>query len=160
VATSIGVTALAAGVLLWGYTSKTCAALFSFTDMTRKSDSALERLSQVIRNTRTVRSCSGSQLVLIDMSGGTNTIAYSSDTQTLRLTQSNRTSTLLTECTNFQVSVYQRTPVSNSMALNTNGYATNTAKVVTLNWTCKRALRGDKNNIDLQTSAKVVLRNL
>ncbi len=67
--------------------------------------------------------------------------------------------TILTECTNFQFSVYQRTPVASSFELYTNGWATNTAKVVQMVWTCSRKLTGDKSMIEAQVSAQVVIRN-
>jgi prepilin-type N-terminal cleavage/methylation domain-containing protein len=159
VAMSIGLLVLGAALVLWAFASKTCASLFAYVDLSSTSKNAVDRVSQLIRNTKRVQSCSSNMLVLIDVSGQTNILSYSASQKKLTATKNSVTKVLLTECTNFQFAVYQRTPISNSMVLYTNGFATNTARVVQMQWTCKRTLTGEKDNIETQMSAKVVIRN-
>jgi hypothetical protein len=169
VATSIGLLVLATGLVFWGYGTRTSASLLGYIDLSTVSKNALGRISQQVRNARQVRSCSEHKLVLqIPGATGTNTrtvtYAYDSTNKVLRqiFAQNNRpleTNVLLTECTNFQFTIYQRTPLSNTFQLHTNAWNTNTAKVVQMNWTCVRKLTGDKNMIESQVSANVVMRN-
>lgn len=168
-ATSVGVMVLAASLLLWGYASRTCAMLYGYVEMSSTSKNALDRISQQIRNARQVLSCSAQQLILIVPSETTTNFAqlmlrYSAINRVLLATttetgQPTVTKILLTQCTNFQFSVYQRTPISNSFALYTNGWSSSTAKIVQMQWQCSRALRGDQNLIENQVSANVVIRS-
>jgi hypothetical protein len=159
VATSIGLLVLASALVLWGYATRTCASLLGYVDLSSNSKNALDRVSQQIRNAKAVQSCNATQLVILDPDGQKALIAYDHTTKSLvRIKNSIRT-TLLTECTNFQFSVYQRTPVSNSFQLYTNAWSTNTAKVVEMRWVCHRRVTGDKSSVESQVSAKVVIRN-
>jgi prepilin-type N-terminal cleavage/methylation domain-containing protein len=168
VAMAVGLLVLGAGLALWAYGSRTCAALLSYIELSSASKNALDRVSQQIRNATRVEFCSGEKLVLaVRPESGSNmikvTYVYDPVGQTFRQRITTATNeevtTLLTECTNFQFSVYQRTPQYNSSALFTNAWNTNTAKVVEMRWTCIRKLTGDQNNIEAQASAKVVIRN-
>jgi hypothetical protein len=167
-ATSIGVLILAAALMLWGFASRTCAMLYGYVDLAGTSKVALDRISQQIRNARSVQSCSATELVLVVPSevttnDATVTFRFNSASQTVvqtitELAQATRTKTLLTSCTNFQFNVYQRTPISNTFDVTPLVY-TNTAKVVAMQWVCTRPLRGDQNMIEDQVSAKVVIRS-
>lgn len=167
-ATSIGVLVLAVALMLWGFASRTCAMLYGYVDLAGTSKYALDRISQQVRNARAVQSCSATQLVLtVPSEASTNvstvTFGFNPAARTLVQTivetnQPTRVKTLLTSCTNFQFTVYQRTPKSNTFDVETLVY-TNTAKVVAMQWRCIRALRGDQNVIEDQVSAKVVIRS-
>ena len=164
IATSIGLLVLAGALLLWAFATRTCASLFGYVELSSTSKNALDRVGQQIRNALTIQSCSATQLVLISPSATgsgtiTNTFAYQSDPQTLVWTNGADVKTLLTDCTNFQFAVYQRTPVAGSFDLYTNAWSTNTAKVVQMQWTCVRSVTGDKKSVESQVSAKVVIRN-
>jgi Tfp pilus assembly protein PilW len=169
VATSIGLLVLSTALVLWAYANRTCASLLGYVDLSSTSKNALDRVSQQIRNARTVESCSSSTLVLkVPESVGSNlsqlTLAYNPAqsvlTQTTRKsTGAQETLTLLTGCTNFEFSVFQRTPMSNTFSLHTNGWTTTTAKVIQMRWTCVRQITGDQNSIETQVSANVVMRN-
>ena len=169
VATSIGLLALGAALVLWAYASKTCAALLGYVDLSSTSKNALDHVSQQVRNAKMVQSCSQNKLVLlVAQATGTNcdTLTFAYDSTNLTLTQIRVTpanvqhrTTLLTGCTNFQFSIYQRTPLHNSFELYTNAWNTNTAKVVQMQWTCVRRLTGDQNTVEAQVSSKVVIRN-
>ena len=159
IASAIGVMVMGAAMSLWAYSGKTCASLFAYIDLTGTSARALDRVSQQVRNARRIQSCSATQVVLLQLDGRTNVLGYNAGAQTLTSTLEGRTTILLTECTNFQFAIYQRTPMSNSMELYNNGFATNSARVVRMQWTCKRQLTGDQDNLETQVSAKVVIRN-
>ena len=117
------------------------------------------RASQQIRNAKFIKSCSSTQLVLRDATGTDVTLAYSPDEQSLLMTNGGNRTTILAKCTNFQFSIYQRTPTANSFELYTNAWSTNTAKVVQMQWVCSRKVTGDKGVINAQVSAQVVIRN-
>jgi prepilin-type N-terminal cleavage/methylation domain-containing protein len=169
VATSIGLLILTVGIVFWAYATRTSASLLGYIDLSSTSKNALDRISQQIRNAQQVKSCSESKLVLqVPGATGTNllTMTYDYDRTNKTLIQSlaqnntvRESKTLLTECTNFQFAVFQRTPMSNSFQLITNAWSTNTAKVVQMKWTCVRKLTGDKNMIESQVSSDVVMRN-
>ena len=169
VATSIGLMILTVGIVFWAFATRTSASLLGYVDLSSTSKNAFDRISQQIRNAQAVKSCSESKLVLqVPGATGTNaqTMTYTYDRTNKTLTQilARNSSvlerkTLLTECTNFQFAVFQRTPLSNSYQLITNAWSTNTAKVVQMQWTCARQLTGDKRMIESQLSANVVMRN-
>jgi hypothetical protein len=159
VATSIGLLVLAAALVLWGYASRTCASLLGYVDLASNSKIALARVSQQIRNAKTVTSCNATQLVIVDPDGQKALIAYDPTAKALVRVKNSVRTTLLTDCTNFQFSVFQRTPISNSFQLYTNAWNTNTAKVVEMRWICHRRVTGDKSSVESQVSAKVVIRN-
>lgn len=159
VATSVGLVTIGAALVLWAYASKTCASLLGYIELSNSSKIALDRTSQIIRNARRVQSCSATQIVLIGPNGNTNRLTYNSAGQTLIATENGRSTTLLTECTNFQFYVYGRVPFSNTFDLRTNAWVTNTAKVVEMRWTAARRVTGDLGATESQVSSKVVIRN-
>jgi hypothetical protein len=159
VATSVGLLVLASAVVLWGYASRNCASLLGYVDLSSNSKNALDRVSQQIRNAKNVQTCNATQLVIIDPDGQKALIAFDHVAKSLVKVKNSVRTTLLTECTNFQFSIYQRTPISNSFQLITNAWNTNTAKVVEMRWVCHRQVTGDKSSVESQVAAKVVIRN-
>lgn len=159
VATSIGLLVIAAALVLWGFATKTCASLFGYVELSSASKNTLDRVSQQVRNAKRIISCSETQLVIIDPDGKTNRLTYDAGRRSLVSNRGGAAATLLQECTNFQFRVYQRTPIPGSYELFTNGWSTNTAKVVQMQWVCSRAVTGDKGVVESQVSSKVVLRN-
>jgi hypothetical protein len=128
----------------------------------------LDRISQEVRNAKQIQSCSATQLVLkIPPFAGTNdtivTIGYDAGNGRLVRTALKaggirETNVLLTGCTNFQFSVYNRVPSNSNFGLNST-WTTNEAKVVQMRWTCLRQVSGDKSSVETQVSSKVVIRN-
>lgn len=159
VASSIGLLAMAAALVLWAFATRTCASLLARMELSNTSKIALDRASQQIRNARVVKSCSPNQLVVCDALGTNITVAYNAGARTVVITNGTTWTTVLTECDNFQFSIYQRTPMANSFELYTNAWNTNTAKVVQMTWTCSRKITGDKSAAESQVSARVVIRN-
>ncbi len=166
---SIAVMVLGSALVLWAYASRNCASLLGYIEMSTESKYALDRMSQQVRNGLGVESCSVTQLTIF-IPGKTGNfkhrMVYSYDQATQKVIETlkknpgaDQSRTLLTGCTNFSFSVFQRTPISNSFNLYTNAWNTNTAKVVQMQWTCLRRITGDKSSLEDQISAKVVLRN-
>ena len=158
VALSIGMLALAAVAMLWGYGSRTCAVLFNYVELSTQNKNALDRISQQVRNARSVQSVSSNQLVLFDPDGQQVTYAYVATNKTLTQTKGAEVRTLLTDCTSLQFSLFQRTPTNGSYNLYTTS-STNTAKVVQMQWISGRRLTGDKTQTQSQVSSKVVIRS-
>src|SRR5688572_5629183 len=135
IGSSIALLALGAALVLWAFATRTCASLLDYVDLSNSSKVALDRVSQQIRNAKRVKSCSATQLVLRDATNGQITLTYDANAQALVMSNGATRTTLLTECTNFQFIVFQRTPIANSFELYTNAWNTNTAKVVQMVWT-------------------------
>jgi hypothetical protein len=154
---------------VWSYASRTCAILYSYVDMGMTSKDAVNLMSKQIRNATAVQSCSTQELVLrvpsrLTTNKATVTYSYTPTNQSIVQTitesgQQTMSKILVTRCTNFAFSVYQRTPISNSFSLYETGYSTNTTKVVQMRWRSTRPLRGDKDVIEDQVSAEVVIRS-
>ena len=158
VAMSIGVIVLGAACVLWGFASMTCAGLLNYVEMSMTSKNALESVSREIRNAVAVQSFSASQLVLLDPSKKQVTLSYDSASQTLKQTKGAEQRTLLKGCSSFQFKVFQRTPTSASDTLSAASN-TDTAKVVQMQWTCARKLKGDKQNVENMVTSRVVIRS-
>ena len=168
VATSIGLLALAAALVLWAFATKTCASLLGYVELSSTSKNALDRITQEVRNAKRIQSCTSTQLVIkVPPLTGTNDdtvwLGYDRDKGTLtrrrvRVLFPEEKTVLLTECTNFQFSVYQRVPSNSNFGLITT-WTTNEAKVVQMQWTCVRKVTGDKSSVETQVSSKVVIRN-
>ena len=158
VAMSIGVMVLGAGLLLWAYASRTCATLLNYVELANASKTTLDGMSREIRNATVVQSCSSNQFIALDPDGIRITYTYNPDAKTLTQVKSNVTTTLLSECSAFQFSYYQRVPTNGTYDLIATT-STNTAKVVQMQWTCRRKVTGDKSSIEAQLSSQVVMRN-
>jgi len=158
VAMAIGVMALGAACLLWANATKTCAMFLNYMEMSSASKNALDRISQNVRNARTIQSCSSNQLVMLDSTNQQVSLTYDSNTQTLTETRGTEQRTLLTGCNSFEFSMFQRTPKAGTYDLYTTA-TTNLLKVVQMKWTCSRKVTGDQQNAESQVSSKVVLRN-
>ena len=169
VGSSIGLLVVASALVLWAYGTRTCTTLLAYVELSTASKNAMDRMSQQIRNAKGVRSCSSDTLVLVvpGKTGGyahTMIYAYNPTNQTLwqtfrRNPGNDESVALLTGCTNFAFSVFQRTPISNSFQLYTNAWSTNTAKAVQVRWTCLRQITGSESSIENQVSAKIVIRS-
>jgi|SRR6185503_2098711 len=169
VAMTIGLIALSAATVLWGYASKTTAMLLNYSELSMQSKITADRVSQKLRNAVDVKSFSSNHIVLLvhaeNQTNGFDTVTITYDPVTQKLTQTRVTpanvteqKTLLSECSSFQFKVYQRTPQYGTNSLY-DAPGTNTAKVVQMQWSAARKLTGDKNNVQSLVSSKVVIRS-
>jgi hypothetical protein len=156
---SIGLLVLGAGIVLWGFASQSFAAVFNFVDLADNSKRALDHLSKEIRNAKTVMSCSATNLTLIDADDSQLVFYYSNGSKSLIKSIGGTNTTLLSGCETFHFSIFQRPAVTAPYNAFPVASATNTTKVVQIQWTCSRLLKGDVKNIEEQIAAKVVVRN-
>ena len=154
-ALAVGVVVLGAGTVLWGYASKTCAALLNYSEMSMSSKLASDRMSQEIRNAIAVQSFSTNKIELTDPNGTNVTFVRLGNK--LFQQKAGNTKVLLTDLSSFQFKVYTRVPTSGSETL-AEAATPATAKVVQMRWTVGRKLTGDQNNVNNMVSANVVIR--
>ena len=156
---AIGLLVLAAGIVLWGFASQSFAAVFNFVDLADNSKRTLDHLSQQIRNAKSVVSCGATNLTLLDPDDNQVQFYFSNASKRLIKSIGGTNTTLLTGCDSLQFSVFQRPSVTNVYDAFPAASATNTAKLVQIQWTCSRQLTGSRQNAEEQISAKVVVRN-
>ena len=156
-AVAIGVIVLGAGTVLWGYASKTCAALLNYSDLSMTSKLASDRMSQEIRNAIAVQSFSSNSIVLTDPNGTNVTFIYFPAVRKLYQIKPGSTKLLLSGCNSFQFKVYTRVPTAGSDVL-AEAATTATAKVVQMRWSVGRQLTGDRDNVNSMVSANTVIR--
>ena len=156
---AIGLLVLAAGIVLWGFGSQSFAAVFNFVDLADNSKRALDHLSQQIRNAKSVVSCNATNLTLLDSNNDQLQFFFSSGSKCFIKSIGGTNTTLLTGCDSLQFSVFQRPSVTNVYDAFPAASATNTTKLVQIQWTCSRQLTGSRQNAEEQISAKVVVRN-
>jgi hypothetical protein len=152
---SIVLTILAA---LSSYTARSFAGLANYTDLDRASRSALDTMSQQIRQTRRLTEGATNRLVFEDSDGGTLQFFYDAGAKTLRRTKNGAASkVLLTNCKQLTFSMYQRNPVGGTYDVYPAATPA-TCKLIQLKWTCSRdMLKADANTESVQSS-KIVIR--
>lgn len=80
------------------YTGKSFAGLSNYVDLEQRSQMALDRMTQDIRQTQYLTSISSNKLVFQDSDGSPLTYSYSPGARTLTRTKGVTIQTLLTEC--------------------------------------------------------------
>ncbi len=158
IATAIGAMILAAAGSLMVYNARTLAALSNYADLDRFSRSAVDKLSQDIRQATQLISFTTTELEFNSSRGRSNiTYTYYPDSKTLVRRQGRDRETLLQECDALTFTVYGRNNVSNSwdqfVVTNAAG-----AKLIKLNWTCSRTILGQAVNTESVQTAKIVMR--
>jgi type II secretory pathway component PulJ len=158
VATAIGSLILVAGGSLMVYNVRSLAALTNYADLDRYSRTAVDKLSQDIRQATELISFTTTELEFNSSRGRSNiTYTFYPDSRTLVRRQGDNRETLLQECDALTFTVYGRNNVSNSwdqfMVTNAAG-----AKLIKLNWTCSRTILGQAVNTESIQTAKIVMR--
>lgn len=140
------------------YTGRSFAAMVNYVDLDKSSRSALDTMSQQIRQTRRLKEATTYKLVFEDYDGKDLTFEYSEGSRTLTRSKTDETSKiLLKNCDELNFSIYQRNPIGGTY----NVYPTATAatcKLVQLRWTCSRDLIRSKVNTESVQSSKIVIR--
>lgn len=158
VATAIGSMILVAAGSLMVYNSRSLAALTNYADLDRYSRTAVDKLSQDIRQATDLVSFTSTELQFSSSRGRSNiTYTFYPDTRQLVRRSGNNREVLLQECDSLTFTVYGRNNVSNSwdqfVVTNAAG-----AKLIKLNWTCSRTILGQALNTESIQTAKIVLR--
>jgi predicted nucleotidyltransferase len=139
------------------FTNRSFTSLTNYLDLDQKTEAALDKMSQQIRQVNSLSAYTSNSLTFVDYDGATLQYTYNSDSQTLRRTKSGVTDTLLTGCTSLQFSIFQRTPCSNTFLPYSTATVTNT-KIIELTWNCSRKIFGRSANNESMQSARVVIR--
>lgn len=136
--------------------NRTFVAVGNYVEMNQVNRTAIDVMSQRIRQTQSMLLFSATNLVFKDF--GTNTLIYSYDpaAHTLSQQDTNGTKVLLTECDSLSFSIAKRNP-SNNFSFYPATAAT--AKIVFMTWSTSRTIMGNKANTENIQTARVVMRN-
>jgi len=149
----IGVSSLVLTVLasLTVYSSKSLVSMYAYTDLNQDSREALDSMTKQIRQSRGLRNYSATSLEFL-MDGETNTyiLKYEWNPATKKFSEikMGKTNDLLTECTFWTNSIFQRTPAFNSWEL-VPAATPIQAKLIQLTWVCAH------KNVNLTQSESV-----
>jgi prepilin-type N-terminal cleavage/methylation domain-containing protein len=137
--------------------ARDCAAISNYSSLETQSRMALDHMTQQIRQTRGLTSCTATNLIFADSDGTPLEFDYDPNGRTVTRLKGGVSTTYLQGCDSFQYSIYQRNPVSGSY----NAYPTATAstcKLIQFTWICSRTLLGARINTETVQSAKIVIR--
>ncbi len=158
IATSIGTLILAAAGSLMIYNARSLAALTNYADLDRYSRTAVDKLSQDIRQSPDLISFTTTELQFNSSLGRSNiTYTYYPDSRELVRRQGLNREVLLKECDSLTFTVYGRNNISNTWDQFVVATAAS-AKLIKLNWTCSRTVLGQAVNTESVQTAKIVMR--
>jgi prepilin-type N-terminal cleavage/methylation domain-containing protein len=158
IATALGALGAAAVLSYILFSARSSAALDNYFDLNLKTQLAVDRLSQQIRQVQKLTACSTTNLTFQDYDGGALKYNYDRAAQMLTRTKNGAQDTLLTGCKSLQFSLFQRTPLSNTFQACSTATATN-AKVIQISWNCTRSSSLGQTNSEGMKSALVVIRD-
>lgn len=158
----IGTVVLAAVGVTCSFANRTFDAIGNYADLDRQSSNALNLMARDVRQTGGLTNYNASTLWFTNMSDG-NLLKYwwNSDRQTLNYTNASTgdSGVLLKGCVSLNFSLFQRTPIAGTtMTFNSTTNAS-LAKVVVLEWVCRRTNFLSLANSESVQTAKIVLRN-
>ncbi|MDX1952101.1 MAG: hypothetical protein SFY81_07935 [Verrucomicrobiota bacterium] len=154
---SIGGIVLAAIAMLTVYTVRSFGAISNYVDLDKDSRFALDRMSQMIRESDGVISCSTNELV-VSYHANNLTYTYNPNTRILTQTYTNGTTTLLEGCDSLTFELFQRNPVNGTYDQYPATLIESAGKMVQVTWICSRTLVGSLVNTESVQSAKIVIR--
>ena len=157
VGTAIASLVLAAVASLSLYSGRTFAALANYVDLDNYSRNALDRMTKEIRQTKSLKSYTTTQLTFKDFDDTDLSYSYDPTGRTLCRVKNGQSEVFLEECDYLTFSIYQRNPVNGTYDQYPTATAT-TCKLVQLSWICSRTILGAKMNTESVQSAKVVIR--
>jgi len=164
VAMSVGVLIMAVVAVLSVYAMRSFTAMGNYADLESKSRFALDRITREVRQATNVISFhkdDTTRWIRLATTGQGASIKYVwyADERVLECEQTGLPDqTYLTECDNWDFTLYQRTPLpdsTNQFYPTTNA---NMCKMIEMNWKCSRTMLGRKWNTESAQSARIVLR--
>ena len=138
-------------------TAQDCAALSNYANLETQSRMALDRMTQQIRQTRSLTSYTSTNLVFKDADGTPLEYDYDPNARTVSKLKAGVSTVYLQGCDYFHFDIFQRNPVQGSY----DAYPTATAstcKLIQFTWICSRTLLGARVNTETVQSAKIVIR--
>lgn len=158
VALGVGFIALAAISALSVYTARSFAAMGNYMELDKNSRTALDRLTQIVREADGVLSYD-QHAIELSYHGDTLSFNYSPGRKVLSMTGTNDTvTTLLTDCDFLDFQVFQRNNVAGTYEQYPATVDESAAKIVQVSWICSRRLIGNLLNTESVQSAKIVIR--
>jgi YD repeat-containing protein len=149
------------------FMNRTLDATANYEELDRQSRSALDIITSDIREAGGLTNYSTNSLSFTNQDGsllqftwdGANYLTYTNASTTL--SGCPRGGRLLKNCTYLAFDIYQRNPTSNTTMTFTPAPSTNPAlaKVVVMNWVCKRTNYMSLTDSESVQTAKVVMRN-
>ncbi len=158
VATALSLVVGTAIATLAYFTSRSFVAMNNYTDMNQRSRLALDKMSEEIRQARTLTAYATNSLTFLDRNGNPLKFTYDATDRTLVRVSGGQTTTYLTDCDALQFWIYQHTVKSNTFNCYDPAYLTNT-RVIQVTWKCSRSILGLAATTDSAQSAQIVLRN-
>jgi prepilin-type N-terminal cleavage/methylation domain-containing protein len=147
------------------FTARSFLALANYDSLERYSRSALDVMSREIRQTQTLIDYKTNRLVFQDHDGSTNLIYFWDPyNHVLSRQKAGSTTILLTNCDSLTFNVFQRHPKEKftfypATNNHTGQFDPTMCKLINVNWTCSREIRGVKANTESVQTAKIVMRN-
>ncbi len=159
---AISVLVLAAVGLTTSFANRTLDAIGNYADLDRQSSNALNLMARDVRQTGGLTNYTSTTLWFTNLADG-KMLKYwlNTDRQTLNYTNESagEGGTLLKGCVALNFSLFQRVPISGTtMTFNPTTNAS-LAKVVVLEWVCRRTNYLSLQNSESVQTAKIVLRN-
>jgi len=158
----IGTAVLAAVSVTCAFANRTLDAIGNYADLDRQSSNALNLMARDVRQTGGLTNFSSTALWFTNMSDGKLLMYWwNADRQTLNYTNGSTgdAGVLLKGCVSMNFSLFQRTPITGTtMTFNPTTNAS-LAKVVVLEWVCRRTNFMSLANSESVQTAKIVLRN-
>lgn len=147
------------GVVLTSISSiRNFAEMYNYTDMSISSRLAMDEIARNIRGARGV-DLQATNILTLTNSSGIVTYTWTPSTRTLICDQGSNSSTVLTNCDSWQVSLFQRYPTTNYDNITNSTPSTISTKLLSMKWRCSRTVMGLKLNTETIQEARIVLRN-
>ena len=169
IAIGIGALVCAAGIATLLFGLRNYEALTNYQILNTKSRTALDIMSRDIRQANgcsTNATFSASSFTLLGTSvtttnAYTTTYSYNSNAMTLTRTYietNTQVNVLLSNCTYFAFSYYQRNPTPASFDFFTNTQSAAYCKLIQVDWSCSRNIMGTPVNTQSGESTRMVIR--
>ena len=171
VAMGLGSLVLASVISVSLYGTQSTMAILNFSDLDSKSRYALDVISREIRQATAVVAMDVSTNKSLTMTnaslGSSSKLTWNAAARTLTLECTGQAAlTALTECDQWNFSLYQRTPLITPTnvvfypATNSSGILDLTlCKLINMSWKCSRQIMAKKLNTESVQGAQIVLRN-
>ena len=164
---SVGIATFILGGMasVYVFTNKTLDATMNYEELDRQSRNALDLITMDIRQSGGMTTYSTNSLSFTNVDGsllqfswdGTNSLTYTNASATLAGCP--RGGRLLKGCNYLKFSIFQRNPISGTTMTFTPTTNANLAKVVVMDWICRRTNYTTLTDSESVQTAKVVMRN-
>lgn len=160
----------AAVMVSYKYAMTSFVAMGNYSDLDRKSRTALDVLGREIRDSSALigYGTNPKSLTFTNITTGKGiTISYDASARVLNFAKTGQTTqTILTSCDQWDYSLFSKVPYFTNSTIvfygATNGAGNvdvNACKLVNMTWKCSRTIFGTKRNTESIQTAQIVIRN-